>query len=134
VTRYRLYEIDRIISRTVLYALLTLVLIGVYVSGVVGLGALVRTTTGGSGDLVVAASTLVVAALFRPLRRRLQTVVDQRFNRARYDAQRTIEEFSQRLRSEVDLDALTGETTRVAGETMQPHSVDLWLRPSAPSR
>jgi hypothetical protein len=129
VLRYRLYDLDRIISRTVSYALLTTILAGVYAVGVVGLGAVVRAVTGGGGgDLVVAASTLTVAASFGPLRRRVQAQVDRRFNRARYDAQRTIEQFAHHLRDEVDLDALTSATETVAARTMQPASLTLWLR------
>jgi hypothetical protein len=129
VLRYRLYDLDRIISRTVSYALLTAILTGVYVVGVVGLGAVVRMVTGGrGGDLVVAASTLAVAASFGPLRRRVQALVDRRFNRARYDAHRTLEAFTHRLRDEVDLDALTSATEGIAARTMQPVSVALWLR------
>jgi hypothetical protein len=129
VLRYRLYDLDRIISRTVSYALLTTILAGVYAVGVVGLGTVVRALTGGAGgDLVVVASTLAVAASFSPLRRRVQAQVDRRFNRARYDAQRTLEAFTHRLRDEVDLDALTSATETVAARTMQPASMHLWLR------
>jgi hypothetical protein len=110
VLRYRLYDIDRLISRTVSYAALTLVLVGIYVAGVLGLGSLVRALTGGGGgDLVVAASTLAVAAAFGPVRHRVQALVDRRFNRARYDAQRTVEAFAQRQRDEIDLGALAGQ-------------------------
>jgi hypothetical protein len=128
VLRYRLYDIDRVISRTVTYALLTIVLAGIYVAGVVGLGGVVRTATGGgAGDLVVAASTLVVAALFGPLRRRLQWMVDRRFNRARYDAQRTVEAFTQRLRDQVDLEAIDGSLRTATATTLRPAHVSLWL-------
>jgi hypothetical protein len=128
VTRYRLYEIDRVISRTLSYGLLTVLLAGVYVTGVVGLGTIIRAVTGGGGgDLVVAASTLAVAALFQPLRRRVQALVDRRFNRARYDAQRTVEAFAQRLREEVDLEALSGQLRDVASAAIQPRSVSVWL-------
>jgi hypothetical protein len=135
VLRYRLYEIDRIVSRTVSYALLTAVLVGVYAAGVVGLGGLVRSVTGGGGgDLVVAASTLAVAALFGPARRRIQGAVDRRFNRSRYDAQRTVESFAQRLRDEVDLDTLSGQLREVASAAIQPRSVSVWLRALEPGR
>jgi hypothetical protein len=128
VTRYRLYEIDRVINRTVSYALLTLVLAGVYVSGVVGLGALVRTVTGGGGgSLVVAASTLAAAAVFGPARRRVQAFVDRRFDRARYDALRALEALRARLRDEVDLDELHRSLVATVAETVAPVGVDLWL-------
>jgi hypothetical protein len=128
VLRYRLYEIDRVISRTLAYVALTVVLVAVYAAGVVGLGGVVRSVTaGGGGDVVVAASTLAVAALFMPARRRIQALVDRRFNRARYDAQRTAEAFAQRLRDEVDLDALTDDLREVVDRAMQPDVVSLWL-------
>jgi hypothetical protein len=128
ILRYRLYDIDRVISRTVSYALLTAVLAGVYVTGVVGLGGLVRVTTGGGGgDVVVAASTLAVAALFGPLRRRVQTTVERRFNRARYDAQHTLEAFAHRLRGEVDLDELTTDLRTLVRGAVQPRGDFLWL-------
>jgi hypothetical protein len=129
VMRYRLYDIDRVVSRTVSYVLLTALLIGVYAAGVIGLGGLVRAVGGGGGgDLVVAASTLAAAALFGPARRRIQATVDRRFNRARYDAQRTIEDFAQRLRDEIDLEALSAELRETALATMAPRSTFLWLR------
>jgi hypothetical protein len=134
VTRYRLFEIDRVVSRTVSYAIVTLVLAGVYAVGVVGVGSLVRGMTGGrGGDLVVAGSTLAVAGVFRPLRARVQKMVDQRFNRARYDAQRTVEEFAHRLRDEVDLDVLRAELERIASTTIRPAHTSLWLT-SEPNR
>jgi hypothetical protein len=129
VMRYRLYDIDRVVSRTVSYALLTALLIGVYAAGVIGLGGLVRAVGGGGGgDLVVAAATLAAAALFGPARRRIQATVDRRFNRARYDAQRIVEEFAQRLRDEVDLEALSAELRETATATVAPRSTSLWLR------
>jgi hypothetical protein len=132
VLRYRLYDIDRVISRTVAYAVITLVLIGVYAGSVVGLGAVVRSVSGsGGGDLIVAASTLLVAASFGPARRRVQAVVDRRFNRARYDAAQTIEAFTQRLRDEVDLVALRRDTLEVVAATVQPVGATLWLRGQA---
>jgi hypothetical protein len=127
VLRYRLYDIDRIISRTVTYATVTLLLVGLYAAGVVGLGTALRGVTGASGgDLVVATSTLLVAAAFGPLRRRVQAIVDRRFNRARYDAQRTVDAFAQRLRDEVDLAVLREDLIEVVGETIHPRSVGLW--------
>jgi hypothetical protein len=125
--RYRLYDIDRIISRTLSYAVVTGLLIAAYVAFVVLFQAATRPLTGRS-DLAIAASTLIVAALFVPLRRRVQNVVDRRFNRARYDAERTVEAFTTRLRDEIDIDALGAELTNVVGRTMQPSSVSLWLR------
>jgi hypothetical protein len=103
--RYRLFDIDRLISRTLVYGLLTAVLAGVYVTGVFISGRLLHPTTGDSA-LAVAASTLAVAGLFQPLRRRIQRLVDRRFNRSRYDVARTVEAFSGRLREEIDLDSL----------------------------
>jgi hypothetical protein len=132
IIRYRLYEIDRIISRTVSYGLVMLTLVGIYVLGVVGLGALVRGIAGGGGgDLVVAASTLAVAAAFGPLRRRVQDVVDRRFNRARYDAAREIERFGGRLRDEVDLTMLEHDLVETAYATLRPTHATLWMPPTA---
>ena len=133
ILRYRLYDLDRIISRTVAYGLLTALLIGVYVGLVFLLGRLLDPATGDSA-LAVAASTLAVAALFQPARRRVQALVDRRFNRRRYDAARTIQDFSVRLRQEVDLDALTGDLLLLVDRTMQPTQASLWLRrPLGPS-
>jgi len=126
VLRYRLYDLDRILSRTLAYGLLTLLLGGGYAGLVLGLGQLL----GRDSSLVVAAATLAVAALFQPARRRVQAAVDRRFNRRRYDAAHTIQAFSARLRQQLDLDALTAELLAVVDQTMQPTSVSLWLRPS----
>jgi hypothetical protein len=133
VLRYRLYEIDRLINRTLVYGLVTALLAGVYAAGVFALGNLLNPAGGGS-ELAVAASTLAVAALFQPARRRVQAMVDRRFNRARYDAARTVEAFSARLRDQVDLDSLATELVSVADQTMQPTSVSLWLRPTPARR
>jgi hypothetical protein len=127
ILRYRLYEIDRIVSRTIVYALLTVVLGACYVGLVLGGQALFSSFAGGS-NLAIAASTLVVAALFLPVRSRVQRIVDRRFNRRRYDAQRTLEAFGARLREQVELDALATELVGVVGETMQPAHAALWLR------
>jgi hypothetical protein len=128
VLRYRLYDIDDVISRTVSYTLLMAVLAGVYTGAVVGLGAAVRALTGETGgDLVVAASTLAVAALFQPLRRHVQALVGRRFNRARYDAQRTIEIFAHRLRDEVDLSTLVDDLCATATAALRPHRLSVWL-------
>ena len=133
ITRFRLFEIDRIISRTVSYATVTLILVALYASFVVGLGSAVRLATGGTGgDLVIAVSTLVVAAVFRPVRVRVQRVVDRRFDRTRYDAQHTVAAFAQQLRDEVDLDALAGEIQTLTAATMRPRHVSVWLRASEP--
>jgi hypothetical protein len=129
ILRYRLYDLDRIVSRTVAYGLLTLVLGGGYAVAVLGLGQLL----GRDSSLVVAAATLAVAALFQPARRRVQAAVDRRFNRRRHDAARVIEGFSARLRDQVDLDALNSELLAVVDQTMQPTRASLWLRPRAGS-
>jgi hypothetical protein len=126
ILRYRLYDLDRIISRTLAYGLLTVLLGGGYAAVVLGLGQLL----GRDSSLVVAGATLAVAAAFQPARRRVQEVVDRRFNRRRYDTARTIAAFSARLRQQVDLDTLTAELLGVVELTMQPTSVSLWLRPS----
>ena len=127
ILRYRLYDLDRIVSRTVAYGLLSVLLGGVYAAVVLGLGQL----AGRRSNLLVAGATLAVAAAFQPARRRIQALVDRRFNRRRYDAARTIEEFSVRLRQQVDLDSLRSELLSVVEQTMQPTAVSLWLRPSA---
>jgi hypothetical protein len=125
ILRYRLYDLDRIISRTLAYGLVT-VLLGLGYAGVVlGLGRLLPQ---GSG-LAVAAATLAVAAVFQPVRRRIQELVDRRFNRRRHDAAQTIAAFSTRLRDQVDLDTLTGELLAVVHQTIQPTQASLWLRP-----
>jgi hypothetical protein len=132
VFKYRLYDIDRLINRTLVYGLLTALLIGVYAALVFLLGRLLDPATGDSA-LAVAASTLTVAALFQPARRRLQELVDRRFNRRRYDAARTVERFSGRLRDHVDLDTLSSELLAVVDRTVQPASASLWLRQPAGS-
>jgi hypothetical protein len=127
VLRYRLYDLDRIISRTLTYGVLTVLLGGAYAGVVLGLGQLL----GRQSSLAVAAATLAVAAAFQPARRRVQAVVDRRFNRRRNDAARTIAAFSGRLRDQVDLATLTGELLAVVDQTMQPTKAALWLRPRA---
>jgi hypothetical protein len=130
ILRYRLYDLDRIISRTLAYGLLTLLLGGGFAAVALGLGQLF----GQDSSLAVAGATLAVAAAFQPARRRVQRLVDRRFNRRRYDAGQTIAVFSARLRQEIDLDTLTAELLGVAEQTMQPTQVSLWLRPpQAPS-
>lgn len=128
VTRYRLFEIDRAVSRTVVYAILSLVLVGLYAASVIGLGAIVRGLGGQNNDLVVAVSTLAVAAAFQPVRRRIQSAVDRRFNRQRYDGIRVVDAFGQRLRDEVDLDAIRGELRTAVASTVQPSTVSVWAR------
>jgi hypothetical protein len=128
ILRYRLYDLDRLISRTLSYGLLTVLLGGSYAGVVLGLGELL----GRASSLTVAAATLAVAALFQPARRRVQALVDRRFNRRRYDAAQTIAAFSARLRQAIDLDALSAELLAVVGKTMQPTQASLWLRPPSP--
>jgi hypothetical protein len=128
VLRYRLYEIDIIINRTLVYGSLTISLAVVYVSSVVSLQYVFRALAGGDSQLVIVASTLVIAALFNPLRRRNQSFIDRRFYRSKYDARETLEDFSLRLRDETDLDTLSEELVVVVRETMQPEHVSLWVR------
>jgi hypothetical protein len=127
ILRYRLYDLDRIVSRTLAWTLLTLLLALAYAAVVLGLGRLLPQ----GSSLAVAAATLAVAALFQPLRRRIQQAVDRRFNRRRHDAARLIEAFGARLRDQVDLDAVGGELLAVVDQTMQPTRASLWLRPPA---
>jgi hypothetical protein len=124
VLRYRLYDLDRIISRTLAYGLLTLLLGGGYAAMVLGLGQLL----GRDSSLVVAAATLAVAGVFQPARRRIQQAVDRRFNRRRHDTAETIQAFSTHLRDQLDLDTLQGELLEVVDQTMQPAQASLWLR------
>jgi hypothetical protein len=136
IVRYRLYDIDRIINRTLVYGLLTTLLAAVYASLVLILGQVFGGVGRDPPSWAVAGATLAVAALFQPARRRIQAVVDRRFNRRKYNASKTVEAFSVRLRDEVDLDALAADLLAVADQTMQPTTVSLWLRPApqAPPR
>jgi hypothetical protein len=131
VLKYRLYDIDLIINRTLVYGSLTAILAGVYFGGVTATQALFRDLAGQQElpQLVVVVSTLLIAALFTPLRRRIQSFIDRRFYRAKYDARKILEAFSVRLRDETDLEALNEDLVEVVRETMQPAHVSLWLRP-----
>jgi hypothetical protein len=131
ILRYRLYDIDLIINRTLVYGSLTAILALVYLGGVVGLQGAFRTLTGQESTLAVVASTLAIAALFNPLRRRIQSFIDRRFYRSKYDAAKTLAAFNSRLREETDLDSLSHEVLGVVRETMQPAHASVWLRPDA---
>jgi hypothetical protein len=129
VLRSRLFDIDVLINRTLVYGALTVSLVLVYFSGVVALQYIFRTLTGGESQLAVVTSTLVIAALFNPLRWRIQNFIDRRFYRRKYDAAKTLATFSARLRDETDLDRLNGELVGVVRKTLQPAHVSLWLWP-----
>jgi hypothetical protein len=132
ILRYRLYDIDRLINRTLVYGALTALLGAVYAAAVLVGGQLFGGVGANPPSWAVAAATLAVAALFQPARRRIQAVVDRRFNRHKYDAARTVEAFSTRLRDQVDLDTLSAELLAVVDQTMEPTRVSLWLRPPPP--
>jgi hypothetical protein len=128
ILRYRLYDIDIIINRTLVYGSLTVSLALVYLGGVISLQGLLRALTGQGSQLAIVASTLAIAALFNPLHRRIQSLIYRRFYRSKYDARKTLEEYSTKLRDETDLDELSGGLVRVVRETVQPEHVSLWLR------
>ena len=128
ILRYRLWDIDVVINRTMVYGTLTLVLGGVYVGSVIALQTAFRAVTGEASDVAIVISTLGIATLFMPLRRRVQDLIDRRFYRRRYDAERTLAAFADRMRDEVDMDRLTGELVEVVHDTMQPAHASLWLR------
>jgi len=134
ILRYRLYEIDIIINRTLVYCSLTATLVALYFGVIVVLQRGFVLLTGQQSTLAVVASTLAIAALFNPLRRGLQGFVDRRFYRRKYDARKTLEAFSSKLREETDLEALNNELVGVVRETMQPAHVSLWLRPETASK
>jgi hypothetical protein len=142
VLRYRLYDVDVIINRTLVYGLLTTLLAAGYIGSILllqGIGSLVfnvpfRALTGQDTQLASVAATLAMAALFNPLRRRIQSFIDRRFYRSKYDARKTLEAFSAKLRDETDLDSLSDDLVGVVRETMQPAHVSLWLRPDTASK
>jgi hypothetical protein len=131
ILRYRLYEIDLIVNRTLVYGSLSAMLVALYFGGIVVLQRVFVALTGQQSTLAVVVSTLAIAALFNPLRRRVQGFVDRRFYRRKYDARKTLEVFSAQLRDETDLNALSEDLVGVVRETMQPAHVSLWLRPEA---
>jgi hypothetical protein len=134
VLRHRLYDIDLLINRTLVYGSLTATLVVIYVGGIVVLQRLFVLLTGQQSTLAVVASTLLIAAFFTPLRRRIQSFIDRRFYRKKYDARKTLEAFSTKLKNETDLEALNNDLVGVVRETMQPAHVSLWLRPETAAK
>ena len=131
ILRHHLYAIDVVINRTLVYGSLTAMLVLFYVGGVVSLQYAIRTLTGQGSQIAIVASTLAIAALFNPLRRGIQSFIDRRFYRRKYDARKTLEVFSSKLRDETDLDTLNSELVGVVRDTMQPAHVSMWLRPES---
>jgi hypothetical protein len=129
VLRSHLFDIDVVINRTLVYGSLTVTLVALYFGGIIVLQRIFVTLTGQKSTLAVVASTLLIAALFTPLRRRIQSFIDRRFYRRKYDARKTLEVFSTKLKNETDLEALNNDLVGVVRETMQPEHVSLWLRP-----
>jgi hypothetical protein len=134
ILRYNLYDIDVVINRALVYGTLSTILVALYFVGIVVLQRLFVLLTGEQSTLAVVASTLLIAALFTPLRRRIQSFIDRRFYRRKYDARKALETFSTKLRDETDLEALNNELVGVVRETMQPAHVSLWLRTEEASR
>jgi hypothetical protein len=134
IVKYRLYDIDILINRALVYGSLTATLVGLYFGGIVLLQRVFVVITGQQSTLAVVASTLLIAALFTPLRRRIQSFIDRRFYRKKYDARKTLEAFSAKLRDETNLEALNSDLVGVVRETMQPAHVSLWLRPDTTSK
>jgi hypothetical protein len=134
ILRYRLYEIDILINRTLVYGPLTATLVALYFGAIVLLQSVFVALTGEQSTLAVVASTLLIAAMFTPLRRRIQSFIDRRFYRRKYDARKTLEAFSSKLRDETELEALSNELVGAVRETMQPTHISLWLRPDIASK
>jgi hypothetical protein len=129
--KYRLYDIDLVINKTLVYGSLTATLVLVYLGGVISSQYILRALTVGGSQLAIVASTLIIAALFNPFRRRIQGFIDRRFYRDKYDARKTLEAFSAKLRDETDLDGLSTEMVSVVLATVQPAHASLWLRPTS---
>jgi len=134
ILRHGLYDIDVIIKRTLIYFVLTLILIGIYLSSVIFLQYVFSFVAGQESPVAIVISTLIIAALFNPLRHRVQDIIDRRFYRNKYNAEQTLSHFAQKARDEVDLDQLSAELMRVVQETMQPEQATLWLKPASGSR
>src|SRR5687767_6242058 len=134
ILRYRLYDVDILINRALVYGSLTATLVALYFGGIVVMQRVFILLTGQQSTLAVVASPLLIAALFTPLRRRIQSFIDRRFYRRKYDARKTLEAFSTKLKNETDLEALNNDLVGVVRETMQPAHVSLWLRPATATK